>query len=119
MEHLGGIPEGHVNRPQLGWGRAIFSAPISPISPRRSSRRRLYEEVEQRRLLAGPGHEHVSARAESRQQLLGRERGQHRPHRRIDRVAAFPQHSRTGLGSQRVPRSHHSLLLSRAHASEA
>ncbi len=97
MEHLGGVPEGHVDRPQLGRRRSILSAPVSPLGSQRSSRRRLYEEVEQRRLLASPGHEHVAAGAEPGQQLLGRERGQHRPDRRIDRVAAFAQHPRAGL----------------------
>jgi len=103
-------------RPASGRRRAIpggaLGAGECPLG------RRLHEEVQQRRLLAASGHEHVPARAEPRQQLLGRERRQHRPDRRVDRVTAFAQHPRTGRGRQRVPGGDDSLV-SHAHSSEA
>ena len=69
-----------------------------------------HEEVEQRRLLAATGDEHVAARAEPGQQRLGHERRQHRPDRRVDRVAAFAQHPRARLRGQRMPGGDDSLF---------
>ena len=91
MEHLCGIPEGDVDGEQIGLG-AVAAA-----------RRRGHEEVEQHRLEAGAGDEHVAAGAEARQQRLGHERREHRGERGVDGVAAFAQHLRTGRRRQRVP----------------
>ena len=77
MEYLGGVAEGHVDRLEHG-AHALLRA-----------RRRLHEEVKQRRLAPGAGDKPVAASAQSGQQRLGRERRQHRAHGCVDRVAAF------------------------------
>ncbi len=71
---------------------------------------RLDEEVEQRGLLAGLGHEHVAAGPEARQQRLAHERDEHRAERGVDGVAARAQDVGAGLRRQRMAGGHDTEL---------
>ena len=59
-------------------------------------------EVQQHRLTAGRGDQHVAARAEPGQQRLGHERRHQRGQRRVDGVAAGAQDVGAGGGGQGV-----------------
>ena len=108
VEDLIGVAERHVQRRQLA-GPTVGSA-----EPGRGD-----EEVQQRRLLAAAGDEHVATGAGTGEQWLGRPRGQHRRERRVDGVPAVGQHVGPGLRGQRMtggdhaPRMRHARTLRR------
>ena len=95
MEHLLGVPKGHVDRQQLGIHPSLGALP--------RSRGRRHEEVQQRHGNIPAGDQHVASGPEAGEQRLGHERGQHRGDDRIHRVAAVAQNPRSGVGGQRVP----------------
>ena len=97
MEHLRGVPEGDVDRPQLR-----RRSPSPPFG-----RRCLHEEVEQRRLLPGRRHQHVAPAPSPVNRGSATNEVEHRPDRGVDRVAPFAQHPRAGLRRQRVPGGDH------------
>ena len=96
VEALGHLVEQHVDRDQLGAGGGIDSPPAG-----------FDEEVQQMVLAGGGVGEHEPAGAEGRELALDGERGEHGADRRVERVATFSQHLRSGLRGQRVPSRDH------------
>jgi hypothetical protein len=68
----------------------------------RAASGRLDEEVEQHRRCPGQRDEHVAAGAEAGEQRFAGERREHRTERRVDRVAAGPQHLGARPGRDRM-----------------
>ena len=58
---------------------------------------------------AGDVGEHEAPGAQAGERALGHERGHHRAHGGVERVAALAQHLRAGLGRHRVARGHDAL----------